>query len=100
MFTVVGERINTSRKKVNEAVASRNAVYIIEDVKKQIEAGATYIDVNAGARIGHEMEDMQWLLKTIRAGFGEIELPAAQPGSSIMPGKIIPVIPEMIMQTW
>ena len=34
-------------------------------VKKQIEAGATYIDVNAGARIGHEMEDMRWLLKTI-----------------------------------
>ena len=65
MFTVIGERINTSRKKVNEAVASRNAVYIIEDVKKQIEAGATYIDVNAGARIGHEMEDMRWLLKTI-----------------------------------
>ena len=65
MLTVVGERINTSRKNVNEAVASRNAAYIVKDVNKQIEAGATYIDVNAGARIGHEMEDMQWLLKTI-----------------------------------
>ncbi len=28
------------------------------------------------------------------AGFGEIELPALQPGSSIMPGKVNPVIPE------
>jgi len=33
-----------------------------------------------------------------RAGFNEIVLPAVQPGSSIMPGKINPVIPEMMMQ--
>lgn len=66
MFVVVGERINTSRKRVQEAVAERNAVYIQEDVKKQQEAGATYIDVNAGARIGHEMEDVEWLLKVIQ----------------------------------
>ncbi len=31
-------------------------------------------------------------------GLGEIELPAVQPGSSIMPGKINPVIPEMVQQ--
>lgn len=66
MFEVIGERINTSRKKVQEAVAKRDADYIIEDVKKQQEAGAAYIDVNAGARIGHEAEDMQWLLDTIQ----------------------------------
>lgn len=66
MFEVIGERINTSRKNVQNAVASRDADYIIDDVKKQQEAGATYIDVNAGARIGHEMEDMKWLLDTIQ----------------------------------
>jgi len=66
MFEVIGERINTSRKKVQEAVASKDAQYIIEDVQKQQEAGATYIDVNAGARIGHETQDMQWLLNTIQ----------------------------------
>ncbi|GHU08517.1 aspartate ammonia-lyase [Betaproteobacteria bacterium] len=33
-----------------------------------------------------------------RAGFNEIILPAVQPGSSIMPGKVNPVIPEMMMQ--
>lgn len=33
-----------------------------------------------------------------RAGFGEITLPSLQPGSSIMPGKINPVIPEMVIQ--
>ena len=66
MFEVIGERINTSRKLVQAAVAERNADYIIDDVKKQQEAGATYIDVNAGARIGHETDDMKWLLDTIQ----------------------------------
>jgi cobalamin-dependent methionine synthase I len=66
MFEVIGERINTSRKWVQAAVAEHNADYIIDDVKRQQEAGATYIDVNAGARIGHEEEDMKWLLDTIQ----------------------------------
>lgn len=65
MFEVIGERINTSRKFVQAAVAQRDAEYIIDDVTKQIQAGASYIDVNAGARIGHETEDMKWLLDTI-----------------------------------
>ncbi len=66
MFEVIGERINTSRKLVQAAVAERDADYIIDDVTKQQEAGANYIDVNAGARIGHEKEDMTWLLDTIQ----------------------------------
>jgi len=66
MFEVIGERINTSRKLVQAAVAERNADYIIDDVKKQLEAGANFIDVNAGARIGHETEDMKWLIDTIQ----------------------------------
>lgn len=66
MFEVIGERINTSRKKVQEAVANRDADYIIDDVTKQQEAGAAFIDVNAGARIGHETEDMKWLIDTIQ----------------------------------
>ena len=66
MFVVIGERINTSRKRVQEAVAQRDATYIREDVLKQEKAGASYIDVNAGARIGHEMEDMKWLIEIIQ----------------------------------
>lgn len=66
MFEVIGERINTSRKNVQSAVAERDAEYIIDDVKKQQAAGANFIDVNAGARIGHEEEDMKWLIDTIQ----------------------------------
>jgi cobalamin-dependent methionine synthase I len=66
MFTVIGERINTTLKKVQAAVADRDAEYIKDDVMKQTEAGATYIDVNAGARIGHEEADMRWLLEVVQ----------------------------------
>jgi len=67
MFTVIGERINTTLKKVQAAVKDRDSAYIVSDVKKQTQCGATYIDVNAGARIGHEEEDMKWLLEIVQS---------------------------------
>lgn len=41
--------------------------------------------------------DLRWMNSGPIAGIGEIALPALQPGSSIMPGKINPVIPEAVM---
>ncbi|WP_182334678.1 class II fumarate hydratase [Stenotrophomonas acidaminiphila] len=38
--------------------------------------------------------DLRWMNSGPLAGLGEVELPALQPGSSIMPGKVNPVIPE------
>ena len=38
--------------------------------------------------------DLRWMNSGPLAGLGEIELPALQPGSSIMPGKVNPVVPE------
>ena len=40
--------------------------------------------------------DLRWLGSGPRAGIGEIMLPEVQPGSSIMPGKVNPVIPESV----
>jgi fumarate hydratase class II len=40
--------------------------------------------------------DLRWLASGPRAGIAEITLPAVQPGSSIMPGKVNPVIPEAV----
>jgi len=40
--------------------------------------------------------DLRWLGSGPRAGLGEIMLPEVQPGSSIMPGKVNPVIPESV----
>jgi fumarate hydratase class II len=42
--------------------------------------------------------DLRWMSSGPRAGLGEINLPDLQPGSSIMPGKVNPVIPEACLQ--
>jgi fumarate hydratase class II len=42
--------------------------------------------------------DLRWLGSGPRCGIGEIQLPATQPGSSIMPGKVNPVLCESVMQ--
>ena len=42
--------------------------------------------------------DIRWLSSGPRCGLGEISIPSLQPGSSIMPGKINPVIPEAVIQ--
>ena len=42
--------------------------------------------------------DIRWLGSGPRCGLGELRLPATQPGSSIMPGKVNPVMSEMLIQ--
>jgi cobalamin-dependent methionine synthase I len=63
---IIGERINTSRTEVNDAVKKRNAEAIQRDVKAQAEAGAQVIDVNAGSRSGSEPQDLIWLIDVIQ----------------------------------
>jgi fumarate hydratase class II len=70
-----------------EALASRDA---------QAELMAV-LDVLAGSLL-KITADLRLLAGGPRAGFGEIVLPSLQPGSSIMPGKVNPVIPEMVAQ--
>ena len=41
--------------------------------------------------------DIRWLASGPRCGIGEISIPDLQPGSSIMPGKVNPVIPERLL---
>ena len=48
--------------------------------------------------LGKIADDLRLLSSGPRSGLGEITLPALQPGSSIMPGKVNPVIPEMMIQ--
>ena len=48
--------------------------------------------------LGKIASDLRLLSMGPRAGIGEIRLPAVQPGSSIMPGKVNPSVPEMVNQ--
>lgn len=66
MFKIIGELINSTRKNIQAAVKHRDSEYIRDLTEKQIAAGAHWIDVNGGARYGHEQEDMAWLLDVVQ----------------------------------
>jgi 5-methyltetrahydrofolate corrinoid/iron sulfur protein methyltransferase len=64
---IVGELINASRKAIAAAIEARDQKEIQQVAKNQIEAGANYIDVNAGVFVGKEPEYLQWLVKTVQS---------------------------------
>jgi fumarate hydratase class II len=70
-----------------EAQASRDAIVELSGVLRVIAVGFNKI-----------ANDLRWMSSGPRAGLGEIHLPDLQPGSSIMPGKVNPVIPEAVCQ--
>lgn len=63
---VVGELINASRKAIGEAIKAQDVAYIQQVAKDELEAGANFIDVNAGIFVGKEPEYLQWLVKTVQ----------------------------------
>ena len=65
MFTIIGERINMTRKKIKEKVWERDADFIMLEAHKQTEVGATHIDVNAGGDPAKEVDDMRWLTEVV-----------------------------------
>jgi len=52
----------------------------------------------AAVQLSKICNDLRWLSSGPRCGLYEIRLPAMQPGSSIMPGKVNPVVPEVVNQ--
>ncbi len=71
---IVGEKINTSRKSIREAVEAKDADSIIRVAQEQVESGAYYIDVNAGTFVDQETELLTWLVETVQ---GAIDIPLA-----------------------
>ncbi len=63
---IIGELINSTRKQVRKAVEERDAALIQKLARSQAEAGANWIDVNAGAFPTDEVEKLQWMITTIR----------------------------------
>ena len=64
---VVGELINTSRKKIAPLVDGRDEAAVQDLAQRQKDAGADYIDVNAGTFVEKEVAHMEWLVKTVQA---------------------------------
>jgi len=64
---LVGESINGTRKQVAEAIQGRDAGFIKALATEQVEAGAAILDVNGGVAGGNEVEDLLWLIETVRS---------------------------------
>lgn len=64
---IIGEKINGTRKRVAKAIAERDADYIKDLALKQTEAGADWLDVNAGTHPNQEPDDLVWLIDTIQS---------------------------------
>jgi 5-methyltetrahydrofolate--homocysteine methyltransferase len=62
---IIGERINSSRKVIAEAVKKRDAVFLIQEAKEQEAASADMIDLNVGTFVGQEPELMGWLVEIV-----------------------------------
>ncbi len=63
---IIGELINASRKVIRQAIETRDRDVIQRVARDQDEAGADYIDVNAGVFVDNEAELLCWLVKTVQ----------------------------------
>lgn len=63
---IIAERINSSRKRIAQAIEERDTAFIQAEARAQAEAGADYIDVNAGSFLKKEVEHLKWLVDTVQ----------------------------------
>jgi len=74
-----------------------------KDLVASMQSMAPFVRISSGMRtaaieISQICNDIRLLVSGPRTGFGELVIPAVQPGSSIMPGKVNPAIAEMVNQ--
>lgn len=69
---IIGERINSSRKKIALAIETQDANFIKNEAISQKEAGANFIDVNCGTFLSEESVIMEWLIENVRSS---VEVP-------------------------
>ncbi len=106
--TAIGTGINTPQgygKKVVHYLKAYSGVdvYLSEDLVEATQSTQSFVLYSnviksLAIKLSKICNDLRLLASGPRAGIGEIRLPAMQPGSSIMPGKVNPVIPEVVNQ--
>ncbi|HWL93072.1 MAG TPA: class II fumarate hydratase, partial [Phycisphaerae bacterium] len=106
--TAVGTGINTHKDfaKTIVGVISKKTGMAFVEAENHFEAQHAkdgFVEASGLLRtiaisLGKIANDIRWLASGPRCGIGEIRLPETQPGSSIMPGKVNPVMCEMLMQ--
>ena len=106
--TAVGDGLNTHPEFASRVIASisQETGFAFREAKNHFEAQAAQDAVvetsgvlkTIAVSLTKIANDIRWLASGPRCGIGEITIPSLQPGSSIMPGKVNPVIPEMVLQ--
>ncbi len=71
---IIGEKLNSTRKVIREAIARKDTAFLQKLATDQAEAGADYLDVNTGAFPEEEAQVMQWLVQTVQQA---VDLPLA-----------------------
>jgi cobalamin-dependent methionine synthase I len=64
---IVGEKINTSTKRIAQAVETGDSAFIAQVAQQQVAAGADFVDVNAGTFVEKEVDYLPWLVKTVQS---------------------------------
>ncbi len=62
---IVGERINSSRKGIKQAIRERDAELITKEARDQVDAGAHVIDINTATLMDEEVESLKWAVQLI-----------------------------------
>ena len=73
-FIVIGERIHCISPSIREAMATRNPEPILKRAKEQLDAGATYLDVNIGPAEKDGEDLMKWAVQLIQSNFDNVPL--------------------------
>ena len=63
---IIAERINSTRKSIAQAIASRDVDFIQNEARIQDQTGADFIDVNAGTFAGEESERLKWVIEKVQ----------------------------------
>ncbi|MFZ7119958.1 MAG: carbon monoxide dehydrogenase/acetyl-CoA synthase methytransferase subunit [Eubacteriaceae bacterium] len=73
-FMVIGERIHCISPSIRKAISERDSGPILKRAKEQLDAGATYLDVNIGPAEKDGVEVMQWAVQLIQSEFDNVPL--------------------------
>ncbi len=64
---IIGEKINGTRQRVAQAIVQRDTEFVQNLAIKQVQAGADWLDVNAGSQPDREPDDLVWLVENIQS---------------------------------
>jgi cobalamin-dependent methionine synthase I len=85
---IIAERINSSRKSIAQAIDVGDRAFIQGEAMAQSQAGADYIDVNAGTFVGQEAEKLKWIVEAVQEVTDlplSIDSPDAEVIKAVMP---------------